>query len=239
MKSSKIIYAVLLYSLLVFAIADKSLAIEVGDVDRQIQKQKWEEKENKLPDDKRLRVAGFGGAILVEKSTKLTLGVYPVENGKTVPVYPKAAKGVDRLRELRIVLNNITYAYDIGNTASCPDPNFEIVQSTVNYIFWIDRCFSTNRRGEADNTFTHYVFDKKQKKVVMLLSSPRPMNGPKIKYQNGVYKYRWIGRNENEENVNYYYEFEIKPKDGADLTCHKTWNDSCGDLNLVPMLYKK
>ena len=237
MKSSKVIYAVLVYSLLVFAIANKSLAIEVGDVDRQIQKQKWEEKENKLPDNKRFRVAGFGGAILVEKATKLTLGVYPVENGKVVPVYPKAAKGVERLRELRIVLNNTTYAYDMGGTTSCPDPNFEIVQSTVNYIFWIDRCFSTSRRGEADNTFTHYVFDKKQKKVVMLLSTSFPINNPTLKLQNGIYKYRWIGRDDYENNFNYSYAFEIKPKDGRDITCH---SDGCGDyLQLVPLLYKK
>ncbi len=65
------------------------------------------------------------------------------------------------------------------------------------------------------------------------------MNKPNLKYQGLVYKYRWAGRNGDDEKVSFFYEFEIKPKDGADLTCHKTWNDSCGDLNIIPLIYKK
>ena len=236
---NKFIFVAILMAASTTLLAETAATKGFVDIQRELDIKKWKEDQNNLPDNQRLLVASFGESVLIEKATGLTLGVYPVENGKVVKVIPKAKMKHIRTRQLQISFNSTMYAYEIGGADACPDSNDEIIANNKNYIFWIDRCFGKNRRGEAANAFAHYIFDKKQKKVVMLLSSLNPMEGPTIKFQNGVYKYRWIGRNENEEKVNYYYEFEIKPKDGADLTCHKTWNDNCGDLNLVPLLYKK
>lgn len=235
----KIILIFTLVSMMPKLFAETAQHIDLVDLQREEEMKEWKAQQNNLPDSKRSRVAHFGGYVLVEKATKLTLGVYPVENGKIVNLNPKPTKQRMRSRQLQIVFNGTTYAYDIGSTDACPDSNSEIIKNTSSYIFWIDRCFSTNSRGESENMFTHYVYDKTKNSLINFSTTTYQRRNALLNFNNGIYKYKWIGQNQYGDKRNIFYYFEISPKDGANLTCHKTWNDSCGDLNLVPLLYKK
>ncbi len=83
------------------------MIIDLVDLQREEEMKEWKAQQNNLPDSKRSRVAHFGGYVLVEKATKLNLGVYPVENGKIVNLNPKPTKQRMRSRQLQIVFNGI------------------------------------------------------------------------------------------------------------------------------------
>jgi hypothetical protein len=201
-----------------------------ADCQRALDMIQWKNNQDKLPDDQRKTNAGLGENLLIEKITGYRIGPHRIR------VAGHQKDGI----AIKIGTSNDTKMFlvsgvcDIGNSIN-------VVKNTPNFTLFYAECDSTNRRGNVDNSFDYYSFDKQSKRLVMLLQGEGRSGGkePTQTFDNGLYKFLWRNYQtlDNGKYFSVYYDYKISDTTESGVKCTRVWDKDAGcDIETVPAL---
>jgi hypothetical protein len=201
------------------------------DCQRALDMIQWTKGQEKVSDDQRTLVAGLGEDVLVEKATGYRVGPHKIKlvEDKTDSVAVKI--GTRGKSQMFFVHGGIC---DIGNS-------IDVVKNTPDFTLFYVECQSTNRRGNVDNSFDYYSFDKQSKRLVMLLQGEGRSGGkePTQTFDNGLYKFIWHNYQtlDNGKYFSVYYDYKISDTTESGVKCTRVWDKDAGcDIETVPAL---
>jgi hypothetical protein len=189
--------------------------------------------DEKLPDNKRHLYAVLGQDLLVEKATGFRIGLHKIINGERKK--PSVAVEIGIPGKSQIFA--ISGVCDIGNS-------LEVVKNTPDFMLFNEECEATNRSGGRDNSFYYYNFDKRYKRLdVLLQNMDRQPKEPTQTYSKGLYKFLWNNYNNGSAKFSIYNDYIITGPREQDLKCIRYSDEDAGcTINyiapLIPGKYK-
>lgn len=192
------------------------------DCEKAQQLKQWTKDQEKVPDKKRLLVAGFGEDVLIEKATGFRIGPHKIET----------AASKQALIGIKIGMPNAKKMYVIGGVGGCDLGAFiEVLNNAPQFVFFVWQCDYRDRDGKRNSRFNYYNFDKRYSRLDNVFSTHGYNNksNPTLTFTNGSYNFRWK-KHVAEKGFKpdfIFNDFKITGNRPDDLTCSRSWNDEC------------
>lgn len=210
---------------------------DMTDCEKAFQLRRWIKDQEKVPDNKRLRMASFGEDVLVEKATQYRMGLHKL----------RMTRSKNHVTGARFGTPGGWKMFVLGGADGCELSNYvEVLKNTPEFTFIKWACeFTWPTSKRRDIHFDYLVYDRRYDQLVSIIqSAPRQTASPTLTLEKGMYRFRWLGyKQENSGKPNpQFYDFKITGKRPEDLECFRSWNDECDidlrDGPLKPSEYK-
>lgn len=195
---------------------------DMTDCEKAVQLRQWIKDQEKVPDNQRHLLAGFGEDVLVERATGYRVGLHKI--------LIKGSK--DRVTGVRFGMPGRWNMFVLGDAGGCDVSNFvKVLKNTSEFTFFQWACeFTRPRRNRRDINFDYIVYDRRYDRLdAIIQSAPGQKTSPSLTLVKGTYSFRWLGyKQENSGEPNpLFYDFKITGPRPEDIKCFKSWNDEC------------